>query len=254
MQVGGGEGRRREDASLILTPFLTQSPRSHSLVFSHSAGPVCARHPFLTRLYKHERAGYNQDCCAINTQTGSSRFQLSPHARAFPQNQTRCPQVADRSTTRPDSPLKSLALSLGRPFTYLRIQAFREAIVKLDALATAVKPGIADGLTLRELAAGWSSVCAAQRAHSKHETSVIFPACEKIFPGQVKARGLNAKLCQTSKYSGQRRNERHSLFDGLEWRGSNIEGHHGLGAGCGSGGACQCRPQALSEHSLGFLS
>lgn len=64
-------------------------------------------------------------------------------------------------------------------------QAFREAISKLDKSTTNVRPGIADGLTLRELSAGWTSISAAHKVHSKHERDIIFPALEMFFPGQV---------------------------------------------------------------------
>lgn len=67
-------------------------------------------------------------------------------------------------------------------------QAFREAIPKMEKLAAAVKPGVADASSLKDLAAAWSALSFAHDIHSKHEDDVIFPALEAFFPGQV--RGL----------------------------------------------------------------
>ena len=64
-------------------------------------------------------------------------------------------------------------------------QAFRAAISKLEKSTTNVRPGIADGMALRELSTGWTSISAAHKVHSKHERDIVFPALEKFFPGQV---------------------------------------------------------------------
>lgn len=64
-------------------------------------------------------------------------------------------------------------------------QAFREAIPKMEKLAAAAKPGVADVWTVRELASSWSSMSVAHDVHAKNEDDVIFPALEALFPGTV---------------------------------------------------------------------
>lgn len=59
------------------------------------------------------------------------------------------------------------------------------AIPKMEKLAAAAKPGVADASALRELASAWSSMAVAHDVHSKHEDDVIFPALEGFFPGTV---------------------------------------------------------------------
>lgn len=65
------------------------------------------------------------------------------------------------------------------------LQAFREAIPKLQKLAAAAKPGVANASTVRDLASAWSSMSIAHDVHSHHEDDVIFPALEALFPGTV---------------------------------------------------------------------
>lgn len=74
-------------------------------------------------------------------------------------------------------------------------QAFREAVPRLEKLATAAKPGMADASSLRELSAAWSIVSKAHDIHARHEESAIFPVLEGYFPGQVSEGGRGQKLC-----------------------------------------------------------
>lgn len=59
--------------------------------------------------------------------------------------------------------------------------------MKLDKLAKAVRPGLGDRITLRELSNGWSAVSAAHRVHLRHKQDIIFPMLERFFPGQVRS-------------------------------------------------------------------
>lgn len=72
-------------------------------------------------------------------------------------------------------------------FHYSRFysQAFREAIPRVEKLAAAAKPRVADASTLRELASAWSSMSATYDIDSKQQDNVLFPALEAFFPGTV---------------------------------------------------------------------
>eukprot|EP00903_Cladosiphon_okamuranus_P016395 g15119.t1 len=75
------------------------------------------------------------------------------------------------------------------PLSFMKLthEAFREAIPKMEKLAAAAKPGVADASTLRELASAWTSMAVAHDVHSKHEDDVIFPALEALFPGTTRS-------------------------------------------------------------------
>ncbi|CAM9257536.1 unnamed protein product, partial [Sphacelaria rigidula] len=64
-------------------------------------------------------------------------------------------------------------------------EAFREAVPKLEKLAAATKPGLADVSTVRTLATAWSAVSKAHGVNTNGKEQVIFPELESIFPGQT---------------------------------------------------------------------
>lgn len=71
------------------------------------------------------------------------------------------------------------------PLSFMKLthEAFREAVPKMEKLAAAAQPGVADSFTLRELSAAWTAMSVAHDVHAGHEDNVIFPALEAYFPG-----------------------------------------------------------------------
>ncbi|CAM9617848.1 unnamed protein product, partial [Sphacelaria rigidula] len=62
---------------------------------------------------------------------------------------------------------------------------FREAVPKLEKLAAAAQPGLADAFTVRALATAWSAVSKVHAVHTRAKETVVFPELEGFFPGQT---------------------------------------------------------------------
>ena len=64
-------------------------------------------------------------------------------------------------------------------------QAFREALPKIEKLAAAANPGLADASSVRTLSNAWSTLSSVHALHTRAKEQVIFPELEGFFPGQV---------------------------------------------------------------------
>ncbi|CAM9812351.1 unnamed protein product [Ascophyllum nodosum] len=74
------------------------------------------------------------------------------------------------------------------PLAYVEMvhEAFREALPKIEKLAAAANPGLADASSVRTLSNAWSTLTSVHALHTRAKEQVIFPELEGFFPGQTK--------------------------------------------------------------------